>query len=138
MINQSTPRRSALSKWAKDEHKRVARTIGYVLTLGSQEAWSGLVTVLAARLSIEERACLAFMALKAMDPDTATKTAKAALSLCAGTPKPPLISIADQAKFWVSIADPEEIDTYCLAAYRAMPVKRQAAFLQYVQVPGVA
>ncbi|MEM1150774.1 MAG: hypothetical protein AAGI03_09475, partial [Pseudomonadota bacterium] len=71
--------RSAMQKWAKDPHKRTARMLGYVLTLGTHDAWFGFRTVVQQRLTIEERTCLAFMALKALPHDDALKTAEAAI-----------------------------------------------------------
>ena len=61
-------------------HLKVVRMLGYVLTLGTQDAWWGLVPVLMARLTVEERASLAFMALFSLDHECASQTADAALS----------------------------------------------------------
>ena len=52
-------------------HLKVVPMLGYVLTLGTQDSWWGLAPVLIARLTVEERAALAFMALKALNRDTA-------------------------------------------------------------------
>lgn len=77
---QDTPKRgrSAMSKWAKSEHKKVARCIGYALTLGDEAAWHGLTIVLMARLSDEERAALAFAALMSLSDDHASAVAEVA------------------------------------------------------------
>ncbi|GGF53508.1 hypothetical protein SAMN05216376_102165 [Mameliella alba] len=105
----------------------------YTLTLGSQEAWLGVAPVLMARLTVEERAALAFMALKSQDRDDATMTAEAALCAGAGQPQAPFFGFMDQAAFWADMADPEELEAYCLASFNAMPRGRQAAFLDHVQ-----
>ncbi|RFP86345.1 hypothetical protein DZK27_14760 [Rhodobacteraceae bacterium 63075] len=124
---------TSFSKLMNRPHLKVVRMLGYVLTLGTQDAWWGLVPVLMARLTVEERAALAFMALKALDRDDATMTAEAALDQGAGQPQAPLFSHMDQAAFWADMADPEELEAYCLASFNAMPRVRQAAFLEYVQ-----
>lgn len=124
---------TSFSNFMKPSHLKVVRMLGYVLTLGTQDAWWGLVPVLMARLTVEERAALAFMALKALDRDDATMTAEAALDQGAGQPQAPLFSHMDQAAFWADMADPEELEAYCLASFNAMPRVRQAAFLEYVQ-----
>jgi len=117
----------------KRPHLKVVRMLGYVLTLGTQDAWQGLVPVLIARLTVEERAALAFMALKSLNHDDAKVTAETALHTGAGQPQAPLFGFMDQAAFWADMADPEELDAYCLATFRAMSRGRRAAFLNYVQ-----
>ncbi len=107
--------------------------LGYVLTLGTQDAWFGLVPVLVARLTVAERVSLAFMALKALDADDATLTAKAALDRGAGMPIVPLFSHMDGATHWADMAEPDELDAYVLASFNRMAPPRQAAFLDYVQ-----
>lgn len=114
-------------------HLKVVRMLGHVLTLGTQDAWWGLVPVLMARLTVEERAALAFMGLKALDRDDAMMTAEAALCAGAGQPQAPLFGFMDQAAFWADMADPEELEAYCLASFNAMPRGRQVAFLDHVQ-----
>ncbi|WP_226942006.1 hypothetical protein [Pseudooceanicola spongiae] len=39
---------SAMSRYAKPAHKRVSRVLGYCLTLGGADAWSGFAAVAAA------------------------------------------------------------------------------------------
>ena len=84
-------------------HLKVVRMVGYVLTLGTQDAWLGLVPVLMARLTVDERAALAFMALNSLDREDATMTAEAALSAGAGQPQAPLFGFMDQAAFWACL-----------------------------------
>ncbi|WP_422032228.1 hypothetical protein [Roseovarius sp.] len=107
--------------------------MSYVLTLGTQVAWWGLVPVFKARLTAQERAALAFMSLKSMDRDDAVMTAEAALYAGAGQPQAPIFSFMDQANSWAAWAEPEEREAYCLAAFNRMAPARQAAFLEFVQ-----
>ncbi|MDJ0993023.1 MAG: hypothetical protein QNI90_05580 [Dinoroseobacter sp.] len=67
-----------------EPHERVTRMLGYVLTLGTQDAWFGFRIVIRKRLTLEERVSLAFMALRALDPADAAKTAEAALGCDGG------------------------------------------------------
>lgn len=71
---KNTPKRrkSAMSKWAKPAHKRVAKAIGFALTLGfSGNRAAQLVTIFSAHLNDEERAGIAYAALRSMDHGTA-------------------------------------------------------------------
>ncbi len=68
-----------MSMYAKDAHKRVSRSLGYALTLGTTAAWHGLTIILMSRLSEAERAGLAFAALNSLSEDHAYMTASAAL-----------------------------------------------------------
>ena len=72
-------RRDAMSLYGKGGHKGVSKLLGYALTLGTSDAWWGLVPVLTARLTEAERVSLAYMALKSLDEDTAYLTASVAL-----------------------------------------------------------
>ncbi|MFC4731976.1 hypothetical protein [Salipiger abyssi] len=68
-----------MSKFAKLAHKRVAKALGFALTLARESGWHGFSTVLRTRLTTEERAALAFAALRSLDDHTAYLTASAAL-----------------------------------------------------------
>jgi hypothetical protein len=59
----------AMRDHAPEDHKRAARMLGYALLSDTPDAWNGLSVVLLARLTVEERAKLAFAALSALDPD---------------------------------------------------------------------
>jgi hypothetical protein len=76
-----TPKRgrSAMSLYAKDRHKRASKSLGYVLTMATPDAWEGFVLVLKARLTTGERQALAMAALVTLDDDTAYRTASAAV-----------------------------------------------------------
>ena len=77
----ATPKRSAnaMSLYAKDRHKRASKSLGYVLTMATPDAWEGFVLILKARLTTGERQALAMAALVTLDDDTAYRTASAAL-----------------------------------------------------------
>jgi hypothetical protein len=68
-----------MSLYAKTRHKRAIKALGFVLTLGTSEAWNGLIIVLMARLKPEERAKLAYASLVTLDDEQAYKIANAAL-----------------------------------------------------------
>lgn len=73
------PGRNAMSLYAKDAHKAVARMVGYALTLGDSDSYLALSDVLALRLTDQERAGLAYAALRALDTDNAENIAAAVL-----------------------------------------------------------
>lgn len=123
---------TAMSKWAKPSHKRAAKALGFAATIGTSDAWLAASGVWAARLTIAERVSLAFAALRALDHDTATQTAQAALYKC-DMPIAPLFNHMDEAAFWADLAEPDAVEAYCLAAFHAMPPARQSDFLAYAQ-----
>ncbi len=57
----------------------------------------------------------------------------AAFGAGAGPPIAPLFGYMDEAAFWADLAEPAELEAYCLASFRAMSRERQAEFLDYVQ-----
>ncbi len=116
---------------ACENHQRAVRCLGFTLEIGHQDAWWGFSKVLRARLSVPERAALAFMSIKSLDASTASMTAKAALD-GAGMPRAPFIDPADEAGFWAGMASEEELEAYCVATFLALPPHRQAAFCDYV------
>lgn len=69
----------AMRAYAKPDHKRIARCIGYSLTLNTFDAWADLSVVLAARLNDEERTALAYSALRSLDANTAHRAASLAI-----------------------------------------------------------
>jgi hypothetical protein len=70
--------RNAISKYAADRHKRAARMLGYALTIGQPDTWHGLGFVWGERLTTAELASIAFVALRALDPDDREQTFRAA------------------------------------------------------------
>ncbi len=72
------PVSNAMSKYAKDRHKRAARMLGYALTIGTPDAWNTAGFVFGARLTTAELASIAYSALRALDPDDREMTFNAA------------------------------------------------------------
>ncbi len=130
MSNAKT--RCNLGNLMKPEHKRMSRMIGYTLTLGDADAWAGFTTVAMARLNVEERAALAWAALRALDTtEQAEQVAEAVLSF-ADYPLPTFLSAMDDARWWVSFASLKERKAYALAAYEALPFQEQMAFRNHI------
>jgi len=81
-MNAITPKitgRSIMAQHAKPAHKAAARMVGYALTLGDADGYLALAGVLELRLTDQERAGLAYAALRAMDHGAACTVADAAL-----------------------------------------------------------
>ena len=112
---------NAVSRFMPPRIKSISRSLGYCLLLDDLDAWLGVATVLEARLSLSERAALAYVALRAIPPHDAESVAVA-----------PLLSCMDEAAFWADMATPDEREAYCLASFKAMPYERQCAFLDFV------
>lgn len=123
----------SVSQHIPDNIKRVARCVGYAAWLDEPDTWLGLPVVLAARLEPQQRAALAYAALRSLSDDHAAMVCDAVLPDGAGQPIAPLFNHMDEAAFWADMAAPEELEAYCLATFKAMPRVRQAAFLDFVQ-----
>jgi hypothetical protein len=68
-----------MSLYGQDGHKRIAKAVGFALTIGTTAAWHGLTILLIARLTEAERAGLAFSALRSLDEDNAYSVASLAI-----------------------------------------------------------
>lgn len=131
-------KRSSFSQFMKPEHKRMSRMIGYTLTLGDADTWAGLATVAMARLTVEERAALAWAALRALDtPEQAEQVAEAVLSF-ADYPLPTFLNPMEDARWWASFASLKERKAYALAAYEALPMREQMAFRNHISETEIA
>ena len=131
-------KRYSLGNLMKAEHKRIARVIGYTLTLGDGDAWASLSAVASACLSVEERAALALAALRALDtPEQSELVAETVLTF-AGYPLPPFLNPMEDARWWASFASLKERKAYALAAYEALPLAEQAAFYDHISEVEVA
>lgn len=116
----------------KRDHKRMSRMMGYALTLGDADAWVGFATVATARMTSEERAALAWAALRSLDtPEQAEMVAEAVLQF-ADYPLPTFLSPMDDARWWASFASLKERKAYALAAYEALPEREQMAFRRHI------
>ena len=116
-----------------ERHKRAVKALVYALTLDSYFGWKAAALVCQERLRDRELAALAFMALRSLESSDARMTVEAALSIGAGQPQAPLFGFLDQAKFWAEIAEPEELEAYCISSFNGMPAQRQKAFIEFVQ-----
>ena len=121
-----------VSRHIPNDIKHVSRSIGFALWIGDTEQWFGLSEVFRARLTPQERASLAFQTLKSLDHDDASIAAKLALyGAASGAPIAPLFDPVDEAAHWAARSDLEELDTYLVAIFDAIPPSRQRAFLDY-------
>lgn len=131
-------KRSNLGQIMKPEHKRMSRVIGYTLTLGDVDAWAGFTTVARARLTVEERAALAWAALRALDtPEQAELIAETVLTF-ADYPLPTFLNPMDDARWWASFASLKERKAYALAAYEALSMREQMAFRNHISEVEIA
>lgn len=124
---------SILKQQMPDAYQRVAKMVGFCLYTKNQDAWWGLPVVMAARLTGEERAAIAFMALKSMERDKAVSTAEAALNSGAGMPIAPFVNYSDEAAFWAQYAPPEELYAYARATLAALPPTLRRSVLRQAE-----
>ena len=77
--SRRTPKQQSFSSAITRPHLGAVRAFGYALTLGTESGWHTFCSILQARLSIEDRAALAFTVLCSLDDDTALMTSQMAL-----------------------------------------------------------
>jgi len=123
-----------MSRVIKSDHKRMARVLGYALTVGEASAWRGFSVVAMARLSVQERACLAKAALISLPEEVADLVNEPVQS----GPLPAFLSLLEDAKYWASNASRNEKKAYALAAFGAMAASDQADFLRYIKRQAVS
>jgi hypothetical protein len=96
-------------------HQRAAAMLHDTLVLGDADAWHGFSIVAAARLSVPERAALAWAVLRTLDPET---VADIAITVT-GDIGPPCVPLFDdlvaEADAWVTWASPRERAAYAEA-----------------------
>lgn len=116
----------------------MARVIGYTLTLGNMDAWTGFTTVAKARMTNEERGALAWAALRSLDePEQAAQVAASVLTF-ADYPLPTFLNPMEDARWWASCASLDERKAYALAAYEALPFQEQMAFRNHISEMEIA
>jgi hypothetical protein len=75
--------------------------------------------------------------LLALDPEERETVAESALKAASG-PLPTFLGGMDDARFWASLANRNELIAYALAAYEALSVQDQNAFRWHVGKAEVA
>ncbi|WP_343501956.1 MULTISPECIES: hypothetical protein [Roseobacteraceae] len=106
--------------------------MGYALTLNSEAGWYAFSHIVAARLSIAERAALAFSVLSSMPTAQTATICRAVLPGELGAPISPLIGSIDESRWWSSFADECELDAYAVASVHAMQPDRRREFIDFV------
>ncbi|WP_321830671.1 hypothetical protein [Thalassovita sp.] len=112
--------------------------MGYTLTLGSYDAWRGFSLVAMARMTTEERAALAWAALRSLDTLEQAELVTESVLKFAGHPMPPFLSPMEDARAWASFASLRERKAYALAAYEALPPRDQMAFRKHISEVEIA
>jgi hypothetical protein len=112
----------------------MARFLGFAVLAKDPAIWVDGTRVLVKHLSPDERLSLAYCAMLALPKAGAEAVATATVPATgAGRPVAPFGSVLDEAAFWADLAEPDELDAYCLACFKAMSRDRKAAFLAYAQ-----
>lgn len=117
-----------------EAHKAVARSTVHALTAGDFDTWFAWSAVAAARLSLTERAALAFFALRSLPGPSAEAAAGAALAEREeATPLTPLADPLTEARWWArSVASVAERRAYALACAEVMPAEERAQLAEYL------
>lgn len=123
--------RSIMSRYAKPEHKRAAKVLGYALTLGTPDAWFSASAVWQARLTSQEAGAIAWAAINATEPCHASEVATAALGGY-GMPQPALDDLMREAGWWADLARPEERAAYAVACFNRFSPKERDEFKEFV------
>ena len=119
----------------EDAYRRIARYVSIALILGEQESWLQLKILFKGYLSPQERAALAFAAMRSLSEDDRVQVAAHTIPEWAecGSPLPTLFDLADEAKWWASNASPKELETYLLCCFNELDRHRQIEFSGYLQ-----
>lgn len=134
MSKQKSQEKWRMPEYACPDHQAAGVSLSYALALSSDRTWSELITTFEKRLTVSERKELAGAVLNSLSSEDASITVQSMFEYRgAGAPDAPLYTFQDQAMSWVSWADPEEINVYCLACFEKMPIAQQREFLQYTQ-----
>jgi hypothetical protein len=107
----------------KAEHKAVGRSVCFALGVETTDAWFDLAEIIFARLTLEEKAGLAFAAMRALPSDIRWDIVQALgeVELPTGSPLPPFTEdIASDANWWASSASNEELRAYFVAIINYM------------------
>lgn len=117
----------------KAAYKWAGRSLTHALTIGDHASWKAVSLFWSAILPTQQRAALSWSALRWLEPEQIKAVAEALPKAGAGQPIAPLFSHMDEASFWADMAEPSELEAYCLASFNRMPVARQEAFLAFVK-----
>lgn len=128
---------STLSRHMRPAHKRMARMLGYSLTIDAPDGWHGFSAVAQAHMTKAERVSLAYAALNTLSSEEAAMVASAVLRP-AGYPLPPFLGGMSDARDWASFASRRELIAYATAAFEAMTLPDQAAFRRQLSTVGIA
>jgi hypothetical protein len=125
-------RRSMMSRFAKPEHKKAAKVLGYALTLDTTDGWFAASAVWQARMTPQEAAAAAWAALQATEPELAQMVATAALG-GAGAPRAAMEDVMADAGWWADLAAPEERAAYAVACFNRFSSVEREEFLEFVR-----
>ena len=121
---------------ALERHRRAARVLLDALVVGDEgpSVWHEAAFVLRVRLTMRERASLAFGTLRALEPEPrAMVFAAAHHGAVAGVSWPPLAKTLADARRWAHHAGRRERKAFALASYEALSPADRQAFLSYLQ-----
>lgn len=85
-----------------------------------------------ARLTLRDRAGLAFSALGALPEAERRAVAEQAIG-GAGRPLPPFLHVEAEAAWWADLADAAELQAYAVAAFNRLSLCDRAAFLDHAR-----
>lgn len=119
---------STFRKVIDPAHMRMARMLGYCLTLDTSHGWQGFTALACAKLTERARVSLAWAVLSGLGRDQAVAVAESVLG-GAGAPIPALLDDAEEAAFWADMATDSELRAYAWAAFSRLSPKDRADFL---------
>lgn len=97
----------------------------------SEDTAFDLIGFLWSRLASSTREEIASIAFRELDYDKASALSEEIFGNGAGQPPAPLFGYKDQAKSWVALAEPKEVEAYFWECFKKMAKHRQIAFLDY-------
>lgn len=132
VVTQPQMRKDQSTMAINDSHIRSARSLTFALTIGEHDSWYSLSRILKSCLKPHEVGGITYAAIYALGAELSEEVYVATFG-GAGQPIAPFFNHMDEAAFWADMADPTELEAYCLASFNAMPASRKTAFLEFVQ-----
>jgi DNA-directed RNA polymerase specialized sigma24 family protein len=122
-----------VSKYAQKRHKRAARSLGFALTLADFDGWQKFNHIIGNLLTAEERAGLAYAAMRSLTEEQRQIVADGVFPSEMGAPLSGIGSIEDDAVWWAKNASEVERSIYLLACFNSLPPDRQKAFVEHAK-----
>ncbi len=121
----------SFEKMLSDKHRRVSRSLAFLLHDGDNDRWCDAWIIWRARLTPTERVQLAYSSIKSLDPEQTLMVVETVFASW-GVPLPPFLDLVGESSDWAAFAHPEQRNAVFFACWNEMSPKERAEFLDHV------